>query len=213
MSLRMISRAAAFALCCFLGSMGFAWAQEQPDLPPHSADISFETADIAMNGKIYVSAGKERREMVMEGMIMITIRRDDLGKTLVLMPDEQMYMEMPAGQNNGSDMVADNPADYQVEMTEVGPEELEGVETIKHKVIMTGADGSKMGGFWWISAEGIPVKMDMLAIDEGSKTRLKQQLTNLVLGEPDPSLFEIPEGYQNMSMNFGMGLPGMPTDE
>jgi hypothetical protein len=122
-------------------------------------------------------------------------------------------MEISAGQENTSDMAATNPADYDVEMTEVGPELLDGVETVKQKVIMTSADGGKMGGFWWTTAEGIPIKMDMLAIEEGDKTRLKQQLSNLELGEPDPSLFEIPAGYQLLSMPFGMGMPGMPSDD
>jgi len=213
MSLRMFGQVIAFAICFSLGSLASPPAQAQPAAVAYSADFTFETADMAQTGKIYVSAGKERRESVMEGMTLITIRRDDLGKTLVLMPDEQMYMEIDAGQQDSSDMVATNPADYGVEMTEVGPELLDGVETVKQKVIMTSSDGSKMGGFWWNTTEGITLKMDMIAMAEGDKMRLKQQLSNLVLGEPEPSLFEVPAGYQNMSMGFGMGIPSIPSDD
>lgn len=213
MNLQIFRHAAILAICFSLGSPVSALAQAQQGAVAYSADFTLETADMSQTGRIYSSAGKERRESVMEGMVMINIRREDLGKLWILMPSEQMYMEISAGQENTSDMAATNPADYDVEMTEVGPDVLDGVETIKQKVIMTGADGSKMGGFWWTTAEGIPIKMDMLAIEEGDKTRLKQQLSNLELGEPDPSLFEIPDGYQPLSMPFGMGVPGMPSDD
>jgi hypothetical protein len=213
MSFRIFGQAAALAICISVGSLASPSAQAQPASVAYSADFTLETADMAQSGRIYASAGKERRETVMEGMTMINIRREDLGKLWILMPAEQMYMEIGAGQGNTSDMAADNPADYDVQMTEVGPELLDGVETVKQKVIMTSADGGKMGGFWWTTAEGIPIKMDMIAIDENDKMRLKQQLSNLELGEPDPSLFEIPDGYQLLSMPFGMGVPGIPSDD
>lgn len=213
MNLRIIGQATALAIVISVGSFVSPSAQAQPDSAPYSADFTMETAEMAQTGRIYTSAGKERRESVMEGMTMINIRREDLGKVWILMPAEQMYMEIDVGQQDASEMAATNPADYDVQMTEVGPEVLEGVETIKQKVIMTGADGSKMGGFWWMTSDGIPIKMDMLAIEDGDKMRFKQQLTNLVPGEPDPSLFEVPQGYQNMSAAFGMSIPGMPTDE
>jgi hypothetical protein len=213
MNLQIFSQAAALAICISVAGLASPSAQAQPASIAYSADFTLETAEMAQTGKIYASAGKERRESVMEGMTMINIRREDLGKLWILMPSEQMYMEIATGQENTSDMAATNPADYDVQMTEVGPELLDGVETVKQKVIMTSADGSKMGGFWWISAEGIPIKMDMIAIDEGDKMRLKQQLSNLAPGEPDPSLFEIPAGYQLLSMPFGMGVPGMPSDD
>jgi hypothetical protein len=207
MKLQMFSPAAALAVFISVGSFAAPSAWAQQGSAAYSADFTLETAEMAQTGRIYASAGKERRESVMEGMTMINIRREDLGKLWILMPSEQMYMEISAGQENTSDMAATNPADYDVEMTEVGPELLDGVETVKQKVIMTSADGSKMGGFWWTTSEGIPIKMDMIAVDEGDKMRLKQQLSNLELGEPDPSLFEIPAGYQLLSMPFGMGMP------
>jgi hypothetical protein len=206
-----------FTICLTLIGLAPHPAQAQPaSSVAYSADFVFETADMAQTGRIYVSAGKERREALMEGITMITIRREDLGKTWMLMPDEQMYMEFGHGQKNPSGMTADNPADYDVQMTEVGPEVLDGLETIKQKVIMTAKDGSKMGGFWWTTPEGITIKMDMLAVDEGEKMRLKQVLSNVVIGEPEPALFEIPAGYENMMMGMGMGMgmamqmPGLP---
>lgn len=208
--MHLLKQVVVLALASVLASP--AWAEVTPSVS-YSADYVMETADMAQTGRIYVAPGKERREMKMEGMTMINIRRDDLGKLWMLMPDEQMYMEMRMGTKNPNQTMSENPGDYAIEMTEVGPETLNGVETIKQKVIMTSQDGSKMGGFWWTTAEGICVKMDMLAVEEGDKMRLKQELRNIVMGPPDPSLFEIPPGYMNMSMGLGQSAPALLSSD
>jgi hypothetical protein len=188
-----------------------AWAlptaQAQESTAEYSADFTFETAEMAQTGKVFAAPGKERRESVFEGgMTSVTIRREDLGKLWILMPSERMYMEVNPGQSDPSGMQSSSPDDYDVQMTVVGPEQLDGVDAIKHKVIMTDADGNKMGGFWWVSNEGIPLKMDMLAVDDGDKMRLKQQLSNVEIGTQPPELFEIPSDYNSMSMGIGMGI-------
>lgn len=182
-------------------------AQAQESTAEYAADFTFETAEMAQTGKVFAAPGKERRESVMEGGITsVTIRREDLGKLWILMPSERMYMEVSPGQSDPSGMQSSSPDDYNVQMTVVGPEPLDGVDAIKHKVIMIDEDGNKMGGFWWISNEGIPLKMDMLAVDDGDKMRLKQQLSNVVLGAQPPELFEIPSDYTSLSMGIGMGI-------
>jgi hypothetical protein len=86
----------------------------------------------------------------------------------------------------------------------IGPESLNGVNTTKSKIIMTGPKGEKMGGFMWATRDNIVVKMDAIAIDKKDKHRFKTELTNLKVGKQDPALFEIPSGYSKMSM-------GMPS--
>ena len=172
----------------------------------YSADYVMETAEGAMQGKLFVVPGKERREDASaDGVSMVTIRRDDLKKIWILMPAEHMYMEMNAGEPDPSGRAAADPESYDAVMTVVGPERLSGLDTIKQKVVMTGKDGSKMGGFWWTTAEGIPVKMDMLAKDEDGKMRLKRELSNIEIGPQAADLFEIPEGYNSMAVGLGLG--------
>lgn len=70
-----------------------------------------------------------------------------------------------------------------------------------------------MGGFMWMSKDNIMVKMDAVAIDKGSKNRFKSELTNIKIGKQDPALFEIPPGYQKMSMpGMDMGNMGNMKD-
>lgn len=182
----------------------------------YSADFTMETADGAFSGKLNVAPGKERREdFAAGGEAMISIRRDDLGKTWILMPSERMYMEvgalgMGSSDEGGAGSRAASPEEYETQMTQEGREEVNGMMTNKSKVIMTGKDGSKMGGFWWMTDDGILVKMDVIALAEGEKMRMKRELTNLQIGPQDEALFEIPEGYNSMMMGMGAGMLGIP---
>lgn len=177
-----------------------AWQKVQVD---YSADSTMETAQVAMKSRVYHASGKERRESNQDGQQMITITREDKKVTWVLMPDQRMYMEMKTGMQRGPDDLSG----YKVEQTAIGPETVNGIGTTKNKMIMTGPDGTKLGGFSWVTKDGIVVKMDMLAIDKGSKQRIKMELTNLKIGKQDPKLFEIPSGYSKVSMPGMMGGP------
>lgn len=169
----------------------------------YSADETMETAEIATEGPVYVAADMERREMLIEGMRQITIMRHDKKLMWTLMPQERMYMEATLGAASAGQ---GDVSDYEVEQTTVGKEEVNGVMTTKSKIVMTGKKGDKMGGFWWMSPEGIVVKMDVIGVDKGSKARIKKELKNIKVGSQDPVLFEIPDGYTKMSlMNMMMG--------
>jgi len=171
----------------------------------YSADTVLETADTSIKGRINYTPTKERREMVVEGGDkMIMIMRHDKKVAWTLMPAENMYMEMSLAAAKKQDKA--DPSQYKIEQTVVGPEVVNGVHTTKSKIIMTAADGGKMGGFMWLSKDNIMVKMDAIAIDKKDKMRFKTELTNLKVGKQDAKLFEIPAGYDKMEMP---GMPGM----
>lgn len=171
----------------------------------YSADRVMETAEGTISQKIYVSGTKERAEMDMGGMQIANIRRGDKNLIWTLMPMQRMYQEMsfdsPAAKQGGG-----MPTD--VTITEAGSETVEGMATTKYKMILK---DKTAGGFVWITSDhNIPIKMDMLSKESGQKTRVKMTLQNLKIGKQDPSLFEIPAGYNKMpSMgNFGGMMPG-----
>lgn len=185
---------------------GSALAWNPPALD-YSADETLETAEFSLDGRVYVSQGKERREMLIEGMRQIMINRPDKKLMWTLMPEQRMYLEIKLD-GKGGDSAADRGdiSGYEIEQTTIGEEEVNGVMTTKSKIVMTGKNGEKMGGFWWVSKEGIVVKMDVIAMDKGDKTRVKKELTNIEITRQDPALFEIPEGYVKMGMmNMLMG--------
>jgi Domain of unknown function (DUF4412) len=180
------------------------------DLPEakveYAADSSMETAQGAMQGRVFHARGKERREMNASGERMVTISRQDKKVMWMLMPEQKAYMEMALGSSTDQGDISG----WAFEQTVVGPEDLDGLKTTKSKVTAKGPRGEKMGGFWWTTADGVTVKMDMLALEKGSKMRIKMELKNLKVGKQDPALFEIPAGYSKMQMPGMGGMPGMP---
>ncbi|MBH0206930.1 MAG: hypothetical protein HP495_00015 [Nitrospira sp.] len=99
-----------------------------------------------------------------------------------------------------------------VEQSEVGQETINGIKTMKSKIVAVKKDGSgKFGGFFWTTKEGITVKMDMLSKEGDRKMRMTSELTNLKIEKQDPALFEIPAGYTKNDMGAMMGMGGMPN--
>lgn len=178
-----------------IGSAG-AWEGPKVD---YSADSYFEHAEGAMQGKVHYSPGKERREFSQDGQKMTLIMRRDKKVVWTLMTEDQMYMESGFPKEGRKDDLAG----YKFETTKVGSETVNGIETTKNKLIMTGPGGQKMGGFGWISKEGIMVKVDAIAVDKGKKDRFKMELKNLQVGRQDPALFEVPPGFEKMDMSMG----------
>ena len=103
-------------------------------------------------------------------------------------------MEMPLDQSNSSDLGA-----MDVEQTTVGEETINGIKTTKSKVIATKKDGSKFGGFFWTTKEGITVKMDLLSKEGDKKMRMASELSNLKIEKQNPALFEIPPAIPRMT--------------
>ncbi|MEW6330601.1 MAG: DUF4412 domain-containing protein [Pseudomonadota bacterium] len=168
----------------------------------YSADWSMETAEGAVKGKIYQAPNKERREMNNDGEKMVMIMRRDKKMAWNLMPSERMYMEMKMSDPK---VGRDDPMNYDVEQTTVGPDTVNGVKTTKSKIIMKEKkpNGAKMGGFWWMTKDNIMMKLDVIAVDKGKKDRMKMELDNLKIGKQDASLFEVPSGYSKMDMSMG----------
>lgn len=185
---------------------GFVWVAPalamQPSAAEYSADWTMETEDGAFKAKVYQAPNKERREMSDGGEKMIMITRRDKKIAWNLMPSDRMYMEMKISDPKVS---KNDPMNYDVEQTTVGPDTINGVKTIKSKIIMKEKkpNGSKMAGFWWTTKEGVMMKLDVISVEKGKKDRMKMELDHLKIGKQDPSLFEIPSGYSKMDMSMG----------
>lgn len=182
-----------------------AVSPSQPQVE-YSADTLLETEEISIKGRVHYTPTRERREMVESGSgeKMITITRHDKKVVWTLMPADEMYLEMRPGKSKAG--AKDDLSKYKIEQTVMGVETVNGVSATKNKIIMTGEKGEKMGGFMWVTKDKIMVKIDAIALDKKQKHRFKSELTNLKVGKQDPKLFEIPAGYEKMSMP---GMPGM----
>ncbi len=175
----------------------------------YSAEEVVETADSMSKTKVYSTSTMERREMSEGGQQMIAITRHDKKVVWNLMPEEKMYIEMPIGQSAEKKDEKTDLSAYKIEQTPMGQETLNGIVMNKGKMIMTGKDGSKMGGFMWTTKEGIIAKMDALSVEKGKKDRFKLEMTNLKISKQPANLFEIPKGYEKMDMGAMEGMGDM----
>jgi outer membrane lipoprotein-sorting protein len=152
----------------------------------------------------------QRQRMEMEGPSgpMVMINRSDKSVAWMLMPSMNMYMEVSSAkfeQQTGSDVNV-------IEYTKVGSETIDGHKVDKYKSIFEDAKGNRGGGYYWITKDGIPLKMDMVFKDGEKKHRMTMTLKELKVGPQPDSLFEIPAGYSGMptmgDIKFPTGMSG-----
>ncbi len=188
------------ASALLLPAMGLAAPPPEPKVD-YSADSTMESeGGMTMKSRVYHSPGKQRMEMGGAGGNVTIMRKD---KKVMWQLMGNMYMEMSMDRPDSQD-----PHDMDVQQTVVGDETVNGVKTTKYKVIATKKDGSKFGGFFWTTKDGITVKMDLLSKDGDKKMRMSSELTNLKIEKQDPKLFEIPPGYTKNDMGAMMGGGG-----
>jgi len=198
----MIGRFTVLFSLCFLGA-GLARAAGLPaPTVEYSADRIIESEAGSFTSKVFSARDKERTEMTMAGMSSVMITRRDKQIGWMLMPAQKMYQQIDFAKAQAQSGAA---PDSEVEITQVGSETIAGHSTTKYKMLMK--DGSA-GGFIWITAQGIPVKMDMLSKNGKDRTRIGMTLRNLQIGSQDASLFELPAGYTAMPSMGGFGLGG-----
>lgn len=152
-------------------------------------------------GKIYMKGEKMRREFAAGEQVGITIVRPDKKVMWMLMPGQKAVMEMPFSKASLEKMMGMSQ-EQQAEMKLLGPEKVNGYETEKYETTVKG-EGKPMKHYVWVSKKlGVPIKMVSL---DGKFSMAYRDIKEG--GVPD-SLFEIPPGYQKMTMPQGM--PGGP---
>jgi hypothetical protein len=171
--------------------------------PALAADFSSDVAQTSkagtVNQKFFVSGEKLR----METASSVAIIRPDKNVMWMLMPHQKMYMEMPIDPSK----VPATSEKYQgeIERTLIGKEDVDGRITDKYRIVSTNA-GAKTIIFQWFSPDiGIPVKT---AAEDGSWT---MEYKNIKMGGQPDSLFEIPAGYNKMSMEMP-SMDDIPVD-
>jgi hypothetical protein len=186
-----------FALFCAL-LVGSREAGAQTSIPSFSADEIRTMRKQVTSGKIYASADAVRTEGESKGKKTISILRLDKKVIWNLMPDQKMYMELPF---MGSADVASMAKDATIEKEPLGSEQVGAYHCDKYRVKAT-YEGKVYTSVEWDAKElnGFAVKKG----DEKGAWTIEYQ--NVHLGPQDPSLFELPVGYQKFSLG-GMFKP------
>jgi hypothetical protein len=186
-----------FAVFCAL-SVGSRDAGAQTSIPSFSADEIHTMGKQVTTAKVYARADAIRTEGEKKGKVVISIMRLDKKVIWNLMPDQKMYMELPF---MGSADVASMARDATVEKESLGPEQVGTYHCDRYRVKVT-YEGKVYTSIEWHAKElnGFAVKKG----DEKGAWTIEYQ--NVHLGPQDPSLFEVPAGYQKFSLG-GMFKP------
>jgi hypothetical protein len=171
-------------LFCFIG---IAWADD------FSADLiaaSKTQSQMPGKGKIYMKG----QLMRMEYPQAVTIARPDKGVMWILMTGQNMFMEQPYQPPPG--MKKWSP-EMERTATKVGTESVSGLVCTRYEM-----RGHESTVYYWVSKKiDFPVRME----DKNSSMLLE----NIKIGTVSGDLFEIPSGYQKLSMPSGVtGMPG-----
>jgi hypothetical protein len=159
-----------------------------------SADMVMKGPDgQGMSGKVFVKGQKIRQEMDQDGEKMITILRLDRKLSWVIMPDEKVYMEMKMRESAEDPSLVEKADPARIRR--LGKETVNGFICEKIQVTEKGTVITQ-----WLSEElGWPIKGEVKG-PEGISTH---EYKNIGKGGVSETLFEIPAGFQKMS------VPGM----
>ncbi|MFI4986169.1 MAG: hypothetical protein ACHQF3_01895 [Alphaproteobacteria bacterium] len=200
--------AAAAVIAALLAAAAPAEAQllglERYLSPPkvdYAAEVVMTADGTAVAGKIMRAAGRERREVTVDGELEIVIIRLDRKLVWSLAPDDKLYVESSLDDVLGRVPDASGKArEPQLNVTSLGSEPVAGVAATKKKVSGKEPDGSPIEGVVWVSDDGIVLRAESVLIDEDGKHHsMRMELKNVHVGSQSPALFEIPAGYKRVT--------------
>ena len=95
------------------------------------------------------------------------------------------------------------------EASEVGRERINGHDCTKYKAMFKDKQGGTGGGYYWVSDEGILMKVNMIYQSRKLKgQRMVFVMSDVQIGPQDPSQFEVPANYSKMGFGSMMGQMG-----
>ncbi|MDX1382373.1 MAG: hypothetical protein R3190_01960, partial [Thermoanaerobaculia bacterium] len=173
----------------------------------YSATMVIQMKQGQIEQKVYYTPGKERREMAMAtGSEFVVITREDLGKMWIMM-NPQSYTEQDL---EGDGVPGTENGTVIIDVEDLGWETLDGSRAHRYHVKMQMEDGTKMDSDIWMNDDDIPVRMELKAKGKGGKFDGTVTTHDIVMAKQDPSLFELPEGAQPMSMGQMATMDGFP---
>jgi hypothetical protein len=162
-----------------------------------SADMIIQSAAGGeMTGRVFVRDNNLRQELDTPGGIQTTIINQATGVMYILLPGQNMYMEMQNSQvtlGEGEDF--EKKYSGKGKITNLGTETIEGYLCDKYQIVYN--DPNQGEATIWIAREfNYPLKV----YAESPQDKATILYSNISEADLADSLFTIPEGYQKFSM-------------
>ncbi|MCJ7538959.1 MAG: DUF4412 domain-containing protein [Desulfobacterales bacterium] len=195
---RLMSRLGLFVAILLITVMVLSVSGNAADI---TADMIHTSPMGSFKGKMFLTGDNLRQELNIGGEKQITIFRKDKGVAWILMPGQMMYMEMSAGSQKNMVPVDPDELEKMGKKKFIGKEKVNGQMCSKYHYTFN--DPSIGTATYWISEElNFPVKMEM----DGPSGHMVMEYRNIQEKTTPDSFFNIPSGYQKMSMPM---MPGM----
>jgi outer membrane lipoprotein-sorting protein len=155
-----------------------------------------EEGSIAIKGEKYMMQSKNKPSY--------SILRGDKKVSWMIIPVEKSYMEMPF--DPSKQKVISEKLENEVSRKLVGTETVSGFSTKKYEVTVKNS-GIEEKIYQWVATEiNFPVRFSSL---DG---KMFMEYRN-IKSSADDSVFELPKGYENISVPLPPGFPDIPDDE
>ena len=145
----------------------------------------------AGKAKLYMKADRMRMESDAAAGAYTIVRRD-LKKMWMVMPSTQSYMEMAEVKEDVP--VPEEKVKGEVSRKVVGSDTVDGHPCTKYEVTAKVGEKAVTSYQWWATDINFPIKA--AALDGSWNVEYK----DIKIGSQPDSLFELPAGYQKMSM-------------
>jgi len=189
---RLIARGAVFALLAILSiAPAPTLARVLGDTAvAYSADRVLTVNGQHFDGVVYAMPGYQRHEQTTSGVQQAAIFDLGAGRGYYIVPSMRTYIDFPidlAIHELGMPDILGAPA---------GAERLGGVATTKYRVDHRASDGTRIMGFVWLTASGIPMRGEGAVMEAGGKrTPVSWILSNVRVAPQDPTLFRPPDSF------------------
>lgn len=168
-----------------------------------SADLVIKDGNRTEEGSLAVKGEKYRIQSKSKGG-EYSILRGDKKISWTIVPAEKAYIEMPF--DPAKQKVISEKLDGEVSRKLVGTETISGFSAKKYEVIVMD-QGIEQKMYQWVATEiAFPIRFSTL---DGKATMEYLNIKRSV----DDNVFELPKGYEKISVPLPPGFPGIPDDD
>ena len=195
-----LSAALAVSVLVLVSSAAFARVVGDSGVA-YSADRALSVNGQRYDGVLYAMPGFQRHEQTMAGMQQVAIFNLAAGRGYFVVPSVRTYIDFPI------DVAVRELSQPDLVGAPLGTERQGGVVTTKYRVDHRAADGTRIEGFVWLAASGIPMRGEGSVIEaSGKRTPVSWTLSNVHVAPQDPGLFQPPDGFYRLP---AAALPGI----
>ncbi|MBV9862966.1 MAG: hypothetical protein JO267_12570 [Alphaproteobacteria bacterium] len=154
-------------------------------------------------GRMWNMPGKQRHEQDLKGLKPVFILRADTALAEIVLPSLHTVVQLPFPPELA---VLSSP---DLTRTPTGTETVNGIATTKYAIDQSVEAGHAAGALW-LSADGIPMKLDgSFTPKHGKPTSLHWELRHLKIGPQPASLFEAPAAFSKLPPEAVVPLLGL----